>query len=67
MHKLSENYILQNWYKFYDNMELSVQMRVIYNVKHCHVIHLKFGDKVLSFDPKLVVKAKSVVCLIPRF
>ena len=37
-------------------------MRVIYNVKHCYVIHLKYGDKSLSFLTKLVVKAKASIC-----
>ena len=37
-------------------------MRVIYNVKHHCVIHLKFGDKFLTSLTKLVLKAKVSIC-----
>ena len=35
-------------------MGLSIRMRIIYNVKHRYVIHLKFGDKLLTFLNSLV-------------
>ena len=37
-------------------------MGVTYNVKHCYVFHLKFGDKFLTFLAKLVVKTKANIC-----
>ena len=42
-------------------MDLSIRMRVIYNVKHRYVIHLKFGDKFLTSPTKLVLKAKDSI------
>ena len=41
-------------------------MRDIYNVKQCYVICLKFGDKLLTFLTKLVVKAKAGICFITK-
>ena len=37
-------------------------MRVIYNVKQCYAIRLKFEDKFSTFLTKLVVKAKASIC-----
>ena len=39
-------------------MDLSIRLRVIYNVKHRYVICLEFGDKFLTFLTKLVLEAK---------
>ena len=36
-------------------------MRVMYNVKHCHAIRLKFGNKLLTFLSKLVLEAKAKI------
>ena len=44
--------------KFFDKMDLSIRLRVIYNVKHRYVICLEFGDKFLTFLTKLVLEAK---------
>ena len=37
-------------------------MRIIYNVKNCHVIRLKFGDKFSTFLTKLVLEGKASIC-----
>ena len=42
-------------------MDLSVRMRIIYNVRHCHAIRLKFGNKFLTFVNKLVPEGKAYV------
>ena len=43
-------------------MDLSIRMRVIYNVKHRYAIRLKFGGKFLTFLTKLVLEAKTSIC-----
>ena len=43
-------------------MNLPIQMRIIYNVKHCYANYSKFGDKFLTFLTKLVLKAKASIC-----
>ena len=42
-------------------MDLSIRMRVMYNVKHRYVIHLKFGNKFLISLTKLVLEAKASI------
>ena len=37
-------------------------MRVIYNAKHRFAIRLKFGDKFLTSQTKLVLEAKPSIC-----
>ena len=49
---------------FMTKMDLSIQMRVIYNVKRFYATCMKFGDKFLTFLTKLVVKAKASICSI---
>ena len=58
-HKLFEHYFLKNWLKFYDKMNLSIRMRIIYNVNHRYKIRLKFGDKFLTSLTKFVLKTKA--------
>ena len=43
-------------------MDLSIQMKVIYNVKHRYAIRLKFRDKCLTFPTKLVLEGKASIC-----
>ena len=42
-------------------MDLPIQIRIIYNVKHLHVIRLKFGDQCLTFLSKLVLEGKASI------
>ena len=37
-------------------------MRVMYNVKDCYAIRLKFGDKLLTSLIKLLLEAKVTIC-----
>ena len=62
MHKLFEHYFWQNVLKFYDKMDLSIRMRIIYNVRHRYAIRLKFRDKFSTFLTKLVLEVKVSIC-----
>ena len=42
-------------------MDLSIRIRVMYNVKHRYAICLKFGDKFLTSITKLLLEAKASV------
>ena len=43
-------------------MDLSIQMRIIYNVKKLYAIRFKFWDKFLIFLTKLVLQVKFGIC-----
>ena len=43
-------------------MDLSLQMRIIYNVKKLYAIRFKFGDKFLIFLTKLMLQVKVGIC-----
>ena len=49
MDKLFEHYFWLNLLKFYDKMDLSIRIRIIYNVRHGYAIRLKFRGKLLIF------------------
>ena len=58
MYKLFEHYFWQNVIKFYDKIDLSIQMRTIYNARYRYAIRLTFGGKFLFFLAKLVLEGK---------
>ena len=43
-------------------MDLSIRIRIIYNVKHVYAILLKFGGKLLTFVTKQVLEVKASIC-----
>ena len=43
-------------------MDLSIQMRVMYNAKHRYAVCLNFEDKLLNSLNKIVLEAKASVC-----
>ena len=43
-------------------MDLPIQMRITYNVKHRYVVRLKIGNKFLTFLNKLVLEEKAGIC-----
>ena len=43
-------------------MDLTIRMRIIYNVKHRKAIRLKIGNKFLTALTKLVLEAKANIC-----
>ena len=43
-------------------MDLSVIIRIVYNVKYRYAIRLKFGDKFLTSLTNLVLQAKASIC-----
>ena len=61
MHKLVEYYFWQNWLMFYDKIDFSIRMRVMYNLKHRYPIRSKVGDKFLTSLFKLVLEAKGSI------
>ena len=62
MPKLFEHYFWQKLLKFNDKMDLSIRIRIIYNVRHGYAIRLKFGGKLLTFLTKQVLEGKASIC-----
>ena len=42
-------------------MDLPIRMGNIYNMKHCHAIILKFGEKFSTSKTKLVLEVKACI------
>ena len=62
VNKLFEHDFWQNGLKFYNKVDLAMRIRIIYNVKHCYAIHLKFVEKFLTSLSKLVLKVNTSIC-----
>ena len=62
MYKPFEYYFWQNLLKFYDKIDLSIRIKINYNVRHRYAICFKFGDKLLTFLTKLVLEVKASIC-----
>ena len=58
MYKLFEHKNGSITIKFYNKMDLSFRVRIIYNVKHCYTIRLKFGDRFLTSFINLATEVK---------
>ena len=43
-------------------MDLSIQMRITYNVKHRYAIRMKLRDKSSNSPTKLVLEKKASIC-----
>ena len=43
-------------------MDLSIRMRIIYNVNHRYAIHLKLETKLITSLTKLVLQVKFGIC-----
>ena len=64
MQKLFEHDFLRNSLKFYEKMDLSIRLRISYDVKHRYAVRLKFGGKFLTSLTKLVLEEKAIICSI---
>ena len=64
MHKVFEHYFWQNLLKFHNEMDLSIRIITVYNVRYRYAIRLKFGGKCLTFLTKLVLEKKVSICSI---
>ena len=43
-------------------MDLSIRIKIIYNVRRGYAIRLKYGGKLLIFVTKYVLEAKASIC-----
>ena len=62
--KLFEHYFWQNGLKLYNKIDLSIRMKILYSVKNRYAFRLKFGDKLLTSVPRLVLPVKISICSI---
>ena len=58
MHKLLQHNSWQNCLNVYDNRDLFIRMRVIYNGDYCHEVSLNL-DKVLDFSEQVISRSES--------
>ena len=52
----------QQFLMFYGEMDSSSQTKIIYNVKNCFAIRVKFRDKFLISPTKLMLEKKASFC-----
>ena len=60
--KLFEHNIWWNWLKFSDKMDLTMQIRIVNDEKHCHAIFLKFGTRPFTPLTTLLHEVKASIC-----
>ena len=58
MYKLFEHKNGSITIKFNNKMDLSLRVKIIYNVKHCNIIRLKFEDRFLTSFINLATEVK---------
>ena len=55
-----------NYLEFSDKIDLTIQIKIFNNKKHCQTICMKFGNKFLTSLTILGCKAKASTCSIIR-
>ena len=53
-----------NCFEFSDKIDLTIQMKIFKNKKHCQTICLKFGGKFLTLLTIFGCKAKASTCFV---
>ena len=61
-YKLFEFNFWWNCLEFNNKTDLTIQTKILNNVKYCHAIYLKLGDRVFVSLTMLELEAKASIC-----